>query len=164
LKSEFALAAVSVILALSVTANAFSFYAQQYRFELNNSLERQAADLRNQINNFQSEKSDLQSKLSQLNQREVAPKLVTRLGATDMRYDYPGQDIRLYISGEIWNVGTAAAQNCKLHVTLYQGDTAAQDTYIELGMINAGSFIDVASNVYYTGDALTNWTLIPEYT
>jgi len=80
-----------------------------------------------------------------------------------MRYDYPGQDIRLYISGEIWNVGTAAAQNCKLHVTLYQGDTVAKDTYIELGTINAGSFVDVASNVYYAGDALTNWTLVPEY-
>ncbi len=157
------MAAVSVILAASLAANAFLFHVQQYRFAINSSLQKQAADLRNKINSLEREKADLQSKLGHLNQREVAPKLVTRLGATDMRYDYPGQDIRFYISGEIWNVGTAAAQNCRLHVTLYQGDTIAKDTRIELGTINAGSFKDVALNIYYSGNALTNWTLIPEY-
>jgi len=79
-----------------------------------------------------------------------------------MRFNYTGQEIRLYISGEIWNVGTSAACNCRLHVTLYQGVTVAKDTYVELGTIDVGSYVDVASNVYYTGNALTNWTLTPE--
>ncbi len=79
-----------------------------------------------------------------------------------MRFNYTGQETRLYISGEIWNVGTSAARNCRLHVTLYQGVTVANDTYVELGTINVGSYVDVASNVYYTGNALTNWNLTPE--
>ena len=162
MKLKLALAAVTVILVVSFAANAY-FYAQQYRFTINSVLQKQAADLRNQINNLQNEKADLQSQLSQLSQRPVAPKLVTRLGATDMRYNYTGQNIRLYITGEVWNVGTAPAYNCRLHVTLYQGDTVAKDTRIELGTINAGSFVDIAKNIYYTGNALTNWTLIPEY-
>lgn len=98
-----------------------------------------------------------------MNQGKVPARLVTRLGANDMRYNYTGSDIRLYISGEVWNVGTEAAQNCSLHVTLYQGNTVAKDTYIELGTINGGSFKDVAANIYYTGESLSNWTIIPEY-
>lgn len=133
-------------------------------------LESQMANLRNQTNSLQSEgsllhdeKTNLQSQLSQLSQGKVPPKLITRLGASDMRYNYSGQDIRLYITGEVWNVGTEAAQNCSLHVTLYQGDNVANDAYIQLGTIEGGSFTDVARNVYYTGDALTNWTIIPEH-
>ncbi len=87
---------------------------------------------------------------------------VTRLGASDIRYNYSGQEIRLYISGEVWNVGAVAAQNCRLHVMLYQEDVVANDTYIELGTIEAGSYVDVARNIYYSGTALTNWRIIPE--
>ena len=72
--------------------------------------------------------------------------------------------IRFYISGEVWNLGTGAARDCRLHVTLYQGETVANDTYVELGTINAGTYVDVATNIYYSGEALTNWTIIPEYT
>lgn len=96
-------------------------------------------------------------------QWEAPAKLVTRLGAYDMRYNYSGQDIRLYMTGEVWNVGTETAQNCSLHVILQQGDVVAADTYILLGNIAGGSFTDVARNIYYTGDALTNWTIIPEF-
>jgi cell division protein FtsL len=163
LKLKLALAAVTIILVVSLAANAFSYYAQQYRFAINNALQKQAADLRNQINNLQNEKADLQSQLSQLSQRPIVPKLATRLGATDMRYNYTGQTTRLYISGEIWNVGTAPAYNCRLHVTLYQGDIVANDTHIELGTIAAGSWKDVAANIYYEGVALTNWTIISEF-
>ena len=133
-------------------------------------LEGQAASLSNQTNNLQSEnskllgeKANLQSQLNLLSQEKVPAKLVTRLGARDMRYNYSGSDIRLYITGEVWNVGTEAAVNCSLHVTLYQGVTVAKDTYIELGTIAGGSFTDVARNIYYTGDALTKWTITPEY-
>ena len=109
------------------------------------SLESQVANLSNQTNslqtensNLQSEKASLQSQLSQLSQGKVPPRLVTRLGARELRYNYSGQDLRLYITGEVWNVGAEAAVNCSLHVTLYQGDTVAEDTYIELGTINGG--------------------------
>jgi chaperonin cofactor prefoldin len=133
-------------------------------------LESQTANLRNQTSNLQSQnvnlqnkKSELQTQLNQLDQGIVAPKIVTRLGARDMRYNYSGQNLRLYISGEVWNVGTETAQNCSLHVTLYQGGTVSKDTYIELGTINGGSHTDVARNIYYAGEALTKWTITPEY-
>jgi regulator of replication initiation timing len=133
-------------------------------------LEGQAASLSNQTSSFQSdnsnlqdEKTNLQSQLSLLSQAKVPAKLVTRLGASDMRYNYSGQDLRLYITGEVWNVGTEAVQNCSLHVTLYQGYTVAKDTYIELGTINGGSYTEVARNIYYTGDKLTKWTITPEF-
>ena len=164
MKSKFALAVVSVILVVSLTANVFSFYAQQYRFELDSGLQKQAADLRNQINNLQSEKANLQNQLSQAG----APKIVTRLGVKDVRstpaegHPWSGR-IRLYVAGEVWNVGTNAAQNCRLHVTLYQGDVVANDTYIELGTIADGSWKDVATDIYYEGVALTNWTIMSEF-
>ena len=132
-------------------------------------LEDQAAILGNQTNILQDENSKLldekvllQSQLNQLSQQEVPATLVTRLGASDMRYNYSGQNLRLYITGEVWNVGTEAAKNSRLHVTLYQGDFAAVDTYIELGTINGGSYTEVAKNIYYSGSALTKWTIIPE--
>jgi hypothetical protein len=135
------------------------------------SLEQEAATLQNQTTllqnqnaNLQNRRATLQNQLSQPNpSQEKPPTLVTRLGARDMRYNYSGQDLRLYISGEVWNVGTVAAQNCRLHVTLFQGENVAKDAYIELGTINAGSYVDVARNIYYTGEALTNWTITPEH-
>jgi hypothetical protein len=143
----------------------------------NANLTAKVADLRNQVeefsnqtfnlqtqnSNLQVKKEELQSQLnqSQLNQAK-APQLVTRLGARDMRYDYAGSDIRLYMSGEVWNAGTDVARNCRLHVTLYQGSVVAKNTYIDLGTINPGTFVGVAQNIYYSGIALTNWTIIPE--
>jgi hypothetical protein len=47
-------------------------------------------------------------------------------------------------------------------VIIFQGAAVANDTYIDLGAIDAGTYVDVASNVYYAGDALTSWTLTPE--
>ena len=129
-------------------------------------LSNQVRKLQNQTSSLQTENSKFKSKnaeLSLLSQEKAPAKLVTRLGANDMRYNYSGQDIRLYITGEVWNVGTEMAQNCSLHVILYQGVTVAEDTYISLGNIAGGSFMDVARNIYYTGEALTNWTITPEH-
>ncbi|MCJ7613215.1 hypothetical protein MUO71_00410 [Candidatus Bathyarchaeota archaeon] len=113
---------------------------------------------------LQNTKDNLEGQLYQLllaNQGKTAT-LVTRLGASDMRYNYSGQDLRLFISGEVWNVGPVAAQNCRLQVMLFQGDVVANDTYIDLGTIEAGSYVEVSRNVYYSGNALTNWRIIPE--
>lgn len=134
------------------------------------SLESQLENLHNHINSLENENSNLQNENANI-QSQIShggtPKIVTRIGATDVRqspaagHPWSGQ-IRLYVSGEVWNVGSNVARNVRLHVTLYQGDAVANETYIELGTINAGSWADAASNIYYAGDALTNWTIIPE--
>jgi cell shape-determining protein MreC len=134
-------------------------------------LQNQTAKLRNQTNslqneniNLQNENAELQNQLNHKGTKE--PKIVTRLGAKDVRespasgHSWSGQ-IRFYVKGEVWNVGTADARNVRLHVTLYQGDTVANETYIGLGRIAAGSYVDVASNIIYVGEALSNWTIIP---
>jgi len=90
-----------------------------------------------------------------------AANLVTRLGATDekpwLSTDY------LHVTGSVINVGTNAAYNCKLHVILYQGQTVAKDTYINLGTIVGEGYVDVDEKVYYEGSALTNWSITPEW-
>lgn len=158
MKTKIAIAVVSVILVVSVTANAY-FYAQHYRFVTDSVL---LDRLQRENSNLQSENAILQSQLNQTK----APKLVTRLGATDVRTNVTGHpipDFRLYIEGEVWNVGTAVAQKCRLWVTLYQGDVVAKYDYIDLGTIACGSWKDVATNVQYQGVELTNWTITPEF-
>jgi predicted RNase H-like nuclease (RuvC/YqgF family) len=135
-------------------------------------LEKQIDDLNHEIINLQKENNLLLTKKinleGQLNQLVLAKEgktatLVTRLGARDLRYNYSGQDIRLYISGEVWNVGQIEAKNSRLHVTLYQGENVAKDTYISLGNLDPGSYVDVAQNIYYSGNALTEWKIISEF-
>jgi hypothetical protein len=160
LKSKLTLTAFVTVLLVILVCNVY-FYGEQRDSALRNAvLTEQASELLTLTSTLESETAELEDQLNQLLQ--VGPRLVTRLGARDMRLNYTGQETRLYISGEVWNIGTFAARNCKLHVTLYQGVTVANDTYIELGTIDVGSYADVASNVYYTGNALTNWTLMSE--
>ncbi len=163
LNSKLAFAAIFLTLAVSIAANVYLYQEQCSRFALFSSFQKQAVDLRDQMSDLQSEKADLQSQLNELSHVKEAPKLVTVLGARDMRFNYRGQEIRLYISGEVWNAGGTAAQNCRLHVTLYQGENMAKSTLIELGTINPESCVKVDSNIYYSGSALTNWTITPEY-
>ncbi len=112
---------------------------------------------------LQTQKNTIQNELDLLRDEKTPPRLVTRIGARDMRFNYSGQDIRLYISGEVWNVGTETAHNCSLHVILYQGNTVAVDTRIWLGDLSGGSYLDVGRNIYYAGDTLTHWTITPEF-
>jgi len=160
LKTKFILAAIVTVLLVSLVGNVYLYSEQRDSPLRNAALRVQASELRTLTSTLQNETAELEDQLNQLSQE--GPRLVTRLGASDMRFNYTGQETRLYISGEIWNVGTSAARNCRLHVTLYQGGTIANDTYVELGTIDIGSYVDVASNVYYTGNALTNWTLTSE--
>jgi hypothetical protein len=69
----------------------------------------------------------------------------------------------LHVSGEVWNVGTNTATNCKLHIVLYQGAVVAEDTYINLGTIIGRDYTSVDSQIFYQGSELTNWTLSPEW-
>ena len=137
-------------------------------------LENQTANLLNQTDSLQIENSRIQDEntaaQNQIEQIQLTgePKIVTRLGTTDVRstpaagHPWSGV-IRFYTAGEVWNLGTGSARDCRLHITLFQGDTVANDTYIELGTIKAGTYVNVATNIYYTGEALTNWTIIPHY-
>ncbi len=159
MKSKLTLAAIVTILLANLVGNIY-FYNEQRDLAIHNAdLKAQASELNALASALDSETAELKNQLNQLSQE--GPKLVTRLGARDMRFNYTGQETRLYISGEIWNVGESAAHNCKLHIIIYQGITVANNTYIELGAIDAGAYVDVAWNVYYMGDALTNWTLTP---
>jgi hypothetical protein len=88
------------------------------------------------------------------------PQLATRLGSRNCNWD--SADLRLYIQGEVWNVGASAAENCSLHVTLYSGNFTAHETHLQIGSIQSGSYEDVAENVHYSGFTLTDWTIVPE--
>jgi hypothetical protein len=107
--------------------------------------------------------ADLQNQLYQ-----GGPRLITRLGTSDVRIDpnNPGSgQTRLFIEGEVWNIGAKPAVNSRLHVVLYQGEDAVNNTYIDLGTINGLNCVNVRSNIYYyTGNRLTNWTITPEHT
>lgn len=140
-------------------------------------LENETVTLPNRITELQKENAELRNETETLQARvdeesqafsDGTPKIVTRLGATDVRSTpAPGHPwsgiIRFYISGEVWNVGTAPARNCKLHVTLYQGSIIANETYVPLGTIVPGFYVEVSSNIYYVGSALTGWTINPEF-
>ncbi len=143
------MAAIVAILSVSLIGNVY-FYGEQCDSAFRDAaLKVQASELNASKSSLENETTKLKDQLNQLNQE--GPRLVTRIGARDMRFNYTGQETRLYISGEIWNVGTSAARNCKLHVTILQGVNVANDTYIDLGTIEAGTYVDVASNVFLRG-------------
>lgn len=90
-----------------------------------------------------------------------APKLSTlSLYAKDERLGTP----YLHVYGEVWNVGTDNAYNSRLHVVAYQGVVRAIDTYLDLGTTYGENKFGVDSKVYYSGSALTSWSITPEWT
>lgn len=70
----------------------------------------------------------------------------------------------LHVYGEVWNIRTDTAYNCKLHVVAYQGAVTATDTYVDLDTIYGENKKSVDSKVYYSGSALTSWSITPEWT
>jgi len=124
------------------------------------SIENQIVTLQNQIIDLQNQVTDLQNHIDTLK----APKLIkVNLRADDNR-PWLGTPY-LHVYGQICNVGTNWAYNCKLHVVAYQsGGVVAIDTYITLGTIAGESWTSVDSSVYYSGSALTSWTITPEWT
>ena len=99
-----------------------------------------------------------------------APKLIkVNLKADDVRPWLGTPYLDVY--GYICNVGYDPAYNSKVHVVAYQsGGVVAIDTYINLGTIfgaqalPGGSWTSVDANIYYSGSALTGWTLTLEWT
>jgi hypothetical protein len=166
LKTKLVLILASVILIASLAVNTY-FIAQLYSLITDNSsVQKEVDDFRSRVADLQSEKASLQDQLQKQQSTANPPELATRLGVKDIRaspyanHPWSGR-IRFYVSGEVWNVGKVPAYNCTLHVVLFQGATVANDTYVPLGTIKAGSFADVAANVYYEGAALTSWNVTP---
>jgi hypothetical protein len=120
------------------------------------------SDLQREAENLRCNNADLQSQLY-----EQGPRLITKLGTTDVRIDhtaYHSNQTRLFIEGEVWNIGGKPAINSRLHVILYQDSYATNDTYIQLGTINGLDCAYVRTDIYYyTGARLTSWKIVPEY-
>jgi regulator of replication initiation timing len=143
---------------------------------VNSNLSNQAVTFRNQIMGLQEENVELKSQLNQ----PKTPSLFTRLGVSDVLYSahYTGSTSpnkssrpRLFIKGEVWNAGDFPAENCRLLVTLYQQGTAADgypqrvavdDTIIELGTIDPWTCVQISKDIYYTGERLSGWSIIPQ--
>jgi cell division protein FtsL len=123
---------------------------QSFQGEVVN-LKKDVADLKNKIEDLKKERNEIKN-----------PKIVTYLGTTDVRTDL--SKTRFYMSGRVWNTGIDVAYNCSLHVTLYRGDSIVNDSYVKLGDLHGASWLDVDTNIHYSGSALTNWTIIPEFT
>jgi hypothetical protein len=122
-----------------------------------------------QISNLQNQNNDLQTWLEGNitlfnSERDVlkAPKLVMDLGYEDVR-PYYGTPY-LHIHGIVINVGTNVAYNCKLHLVAYQSSVVTIDTYIVLDIINGESWRYVNEKVYYSGSAITSYTIVPQWT
>lgn len=123
----------------------------------NSGIQAANAELQGNNSSLQTQNAVLQNRVVQLCQ----PRLVTRLGSKDCNWD--SNDMRLYIQGEVWNVGAVTARNCSLHVTLYRGNITIQDTEVALGSIESGTYMNVSANLHYSGSALAYWTIIPQY-
>ena len=124
------------------------------------SLQNQISNLNSQINSLNAQITNLQNQINSLK----APKLIkVDLRAEDNRPWL--QTPYLHVYGYVCNVGTNTAYNSKIHVIAYQsGGVVAIDTYITLGSISGESWTSVDTNVYYSGSALTGWTLTLEWT
>ncbi len=180
---KIGLVVVSILLIISLIANMY-FYSKQYGVTPDSGLENRVSELESQVVGLQSqrdslttEKTNLQTQVANLesqvdsltNERNTlsnqlenvkAAKLVTRLGSSDERPWL--SDDYLHVYGSVINVGSYAATNSKLHVVLYQGQTVAKDTFIELGTISGESYTDIDQKIFYDGSALTSWSIVPE--
>jgi regulator of replication initiation timing len=129
----------------------------------------QCSNITSEIVNLQTENDNLKRENTELQNQlyEKGPRLITKLGTTDVKIDHTAHhsnQTRLFIEGVVWNIGVQVANDCRLHIILYQGNNVANDTYIELGTINALDCANVRTDIYYyTGERLTNWKITPEY-
>lgn len=124
--------------------------------QANMDLQGKNANLQNNNTAITAESTNLKAQISQI----AVPRLATRLGVSNCNWD--SSDLRLYIEGEVWDIGTNDAENCSLHVTLYSGNFPALQTYVPIGFIPSGAYEDISENVHYSGFTLTNWTIVPE--
>jgi hypothetical protein len=102
---------------------------------------------------------------------ELQSRLEALRGARLIMVNLKGEDVRpflgnpyLHVYGAVCNVGFETAYNSRLHVVAYQADgVVAIDTYVILGDVEAGTWRNVDAKIYYTGGALANWIMTPEW-
>jgi hypothetical protein len=133
-------------------------------------LQTQVENLINQTRFLQSENSNLTSSMDSLRLNLLhKPNLVTRLGVTDVKEKPEATSTfrpRLFVQGYVFNTGGAIARNAQLHVTLFIGEQAVKDVYLELGNLEPLSGVYVEENIHYgsSGARLTRWSIVPEAT
>jgi hypothetical protein len=104
------------------------------------------------------EKEALQAAL--YNDSLNTPFLITRLGVKDVN-DSSGT--RLFIQGNVYNIGTATAYNCRLHVTIHLSNATVLNQDIKLSDLTIYSSTYVSQNIPYSGVQLDKWEIIPEF-
>jgi septal ring factor EnvC (AmiA/AmiB activator) len=125
-----------------------------------NSLNSQISNLQNQISSLNAQITNLQSQIADLQ----APKLIKVNLKSDDNRPFLGT-YYLHVYGEVCNVGSNIAYNCKIHVTAYQsGGVVAIDTDIILGTIGGESWVSVDGSPTYSGTSLTSWTITLQWT
>jgi len=122
------------------------------------SLQDEVVNLQNQIVGLEEYVEDLEDLQSKINFM-INPKLVTKLGVSDVRTD----PYRLYIDGFVSNAGYETAYNCSLKVTLFRNNVVVKETSIDLFSLENGEFVKVSEDIHYTGDKLTHWTVAPVF-
>ncbi len=65
----------------------------------------------------------------------------------------------LRVFGEVWNVGSDIAYDCRLHVTAYQDAVKAIDSWIGLGTILGENRKSLDVDIAYLGEPLTAWNI-----
>jgi len=124
------------------------------------SLQNQVNDLTSQIQSKNAQITSLQSQIANLQ----APNLIKVNLKSDDNHPIFGAEY-LHVYGEMCNVGSNTAYNCKLHVVGYQsGGVIAFDTYIVSGAISGYSWTSVDGSITYNGGALTTWTITLQWT
>jgi len=124
------------------------------------SLQNQISNLNSQINSLNAQITDLENRIDSLK----APKLIKVHLMSDDNRPWLGTPY-LHVYGYVCNVGTNTAYSSKIHVIAYQsGGVVAIDTYIILGTIYGEIWGSVDSAIYYSGSALTGWSLTLEWT
>lgn len=179
---KVSLIVVSILFAISLITNLYLYTRQYVGITPDGNLEQQIADLQsqldslntthqnyvsihshsnleyaileNQIANLQDQTNSLQT---QINHLKSAKLILVNLYGTDIRL--PLTPPYFYVEGEVVNVGTDYAFNCKLHVILYQGAIVAIDTYLELGTIIGEGYTTVDSKITYLGGEITSQSI-----
>jgi hypothetical protein len=157
--------------------------------QTNANLQGQVAGLENQIIELQNQTQHLSAQAGSLRQKNLGlqnqntvlqrevenltasaaniplnkPRLVTRLGASNVIESAHGSEPRLFVEGDVFNTGGAMAWNASLHVTLYVQDKIVADVSLPLGDMEPFSGVHVSTNIEYNQAVLlTKWAIIPE--
>ena len=125
-----------------------------------NTLQTDKTNLQNQINTLQTDKTNLQNQINTLK----APQLVKiHLEETDNRIWVSIEPPYFHLRSIVVNLGSNTAYDCKLHVVLYHGAVITKETDILLGSISGKNWKSIDERIYYTGSALTDCTVMPEW-